>query len=83
MSTRTTDIGGWIYLNLTNPGSAAYTTKVAGVRPSQNWVVVSMSAAGRYTTLSDATMLANGCTPAAPFTQANEAAIGPGPNATP
>lgn len=83
MSTRTTDIGGWIYLNLANPGSAVYTTKVAGVRPSQNWVVVSMSAAGRYSTLFDATMLANGCTSAAPFTGTNEVPIGPGPNTRP
>jgi hypothetical protein len=69
------DLGGWLYLNLNNAGSTAYSK----VRPSQNWVVTSMSAEGRFQAAFDATMLANGCTPAA----SNEQAIGPGPNTTP
>ena len=70
-----TDIGGWMYLNLTNSGSSAYSK----ARHSQNWVVVDMFAEGRYSVGFDATMLANGCT-AAP---AVGAPIGPGPNSTP
>jgi len=66
------DLGGWLYLNLNNPGSTAYSK----ARPSQNWVVTSMSAEGRYQAAFDATMLANGCTPAPSVEQP----IGPGPN---
>jgi len=69
------DLGGWLYLNLNNKGSAAYSK----ARPSQNWVVTSMSAEGRFQAAFDATMLGNGCTPAA----SNEQPIGPGPNTTP
>ena len=69
------DIGGWIYLNLDNAGSAAY----SNTRASQNWVVVNMFAEGRFSTAFDATALANGCTPAV----ADGATIGPGPNITP
>jgi len=64
------DVGGWMYLNLTNH---------AQTRASQNWVTVSMAAEGRYSVMFDATMLANGCT-AAPLVPAT---IGPGPNTTP
>jgi len=69
------DLGGWLYLNLNNQGSTAYSK----ARPSQNWVVTSMSAEGRFQAAFDATMLANGCTRAA----SNEQPIGPGPNTTP
>jgi len=69
------DLGGWLYLNLNNQGSTAYSK----ARPSQNWVVTSMSAEGRYQAAFDATMLANGCTPAASV----EWPLGPGPNTTP
>jgi len=48
------DVGGFLYLNLDN-GSRT--------RHSQNWVVTSMSAEGRYETAFDATALVNGCTP--------------------
>jgi len=48
------DVGGFLYLNLDN-GSRT--------RHSQNWVVTSMSAEGRYETAFDATPLVNGCTP--------------------
>jgi len=79
------DVGGWFFFNLNNGGSTIYSAKSGRtfndtiVRPSQNWVVVSMSAEGRYQTTFDATMLANGCTPA----PANGALVGPGPNTTP
>lgn len=69
------DVGGWIYLNLNNAGSAAYSR----TRASQNWVTVSMFAEGRYSTVTDATALANGCSPA-PLAGAT---IGPGPNSVP
>lgn len=49
------DVGGWMYLNLND---------VSRTRPSQNWVVVQMSAEGRYSVAFDATMMANGCSPA-------------------
>jgi len=63
------DVGGWLYLNLSNGGSTIYSVKnertFGGsiVRPNQNWVVTSMSAEGRYQTTFDATMLSNGCSP--------------------
>jgi len=69
------DVGGWMYLNLNNGGSAAYSR----TRASQNWVTVSMFAEGRFSTAVDATALANGCTPAT----ASGATIGPGPNTVP
>jgi hypothetical protein len=69
------DLGGWLYLNLNNAGSTAYSRP----RASQNWVVTSMSAEGRFQAAFDATALANGCTPAA----SGEQPIGPGPNTTP
>ena len=53
----TQDAGGWIYFNLNNGSSR-------GV--SQNWVVTSMFAEGRFGVEADATSLANGCSPAPP-----------------
>jgi hypothetical protein len=52
---QTSDAGGWMYLDLNRRDPAA--------RATQNWVTVSMAAEGRFQTLSDATPLANGCTP--------------------
>lgn len=83
-------IGGWLYLNLNNLGSNAYsaasgrdfktgTSTIIGPRQSQNWVSLTMYAEGRFSASMDATQLANGCTPAA----AVDAPIGPGPNVTP
>ncbi len=46
------DLGGWLWLNLSNSAMAT---------PSQNWVVVSMSAEGRYSVAFDALALSNGC----------------------
>lgn len=50
------DVGGWVYLNLDNPNVAGDAT--------QNWVIVEMTAEGRYGVDFDATYLANGCYPA-------------------
>jgi len=48
-------VGGWMYLNLDNSTTDAPLA-------SQNWVVVSMRAEGRYSVDFDAAHLANGCT---------------------
>jgi hypothetical protein len=75
------DVGGWMYLNLNNgdPAGSGYSVTrnvggiptpitTAGVRPSQNWVIVEMfgSAAGgnRLTVDFDAAWLGNGCSAA-------------------
>lgn len=64
-------IGGWMYLNLDNDGF----DDIA----SQNWVVVSMRAEGRYSVDFDAAWLANGCTPEEPISEVTTGAeiIGP------
>lgn len=74
------DLGGFLYLNLNNvtPSSNA-STKPGTAHATQNWVVVSMTAQGRFQTAFDATPLANGCSPA-PETRG---VIGPGENRTP
>ena len=56
--TVTQDAGGWMYFNLYNG---------TGRGVSQNWVVTSMFAEGRFGVESDATSLANGCSPAPPL----------------
>lgn len=59
--TGTSDLGGWVYLNLThidNQGDFA-----VGGRATQNWVTVQMTAEGRYGVDFDAAYLGNGCTP--------------------
>lgn len=70
--------GGWVYFNLDSGehGDAA----------SQNWVVVSMRAAGRYSADMDALALGNGCSAPAGRSNANVPRgpqIGPAPNVTP
>jgi hypothetical protein len=69
------DAGGWLYLNL-NDGSR--------LRPSQNWVIVTMSN-GRFSTDVDAIALGNGCSPAPKTSEADNGAftIGPLPDANP
>ncbi|MGZ5433212.1 MAG: hypothetical protein ACXWH7_09815 [Thermoanaerobaculia bacterium] len=64
-------IGGWMYFNLDNDGF----DDIA----SQNWVVVSMRAEGRYSVDFDAAWLANGCTPEEPTSEVTTGAeiIGP------
>jgi hypothetical protein len=74
LSTAAGDVAGWLYLNLNNGGAPSYSVAAGRVgfasginaRQSQNWVIVSMSAEGRYAVDFDAAWLGNGCTPAAP-----------------
>ena len=61
-------VGGWMYFNLDHAGAGA----------SQNWIVVTMSAGGRYTTSFDAAALGNGCTP-----ETARGRIGPAANFNP
>jgi hypothetical protein len=83
------DVGGWLFLNLNNGGSTAYSatrdlrsgTTRTGPRPSQAWVVTSMFAEGRYAVEMDAVAVGNGCSGAPDFSR--WAAIGPAPNPTP
>ena len=56
------DAGGWMYLNLNNGGSIAY----SAARASQNWVLVSMFAEPTFAVEASATMLGNGCSPVVP-----------------
>jgi hypothetical protein len=73
------DVAGWMYLNLDN-GFAG-----DGGAASQNWVIVSMEAEGRFSVDFDAAWLGNGCS--APALQTDEdgddPAIGPADNVTP
>jgi len=72
------DVGGWLYLNLNNGGSTAYsvgltsgiardfrtnTSTYIGVRQSQNWVIASMFAEPTYATEATVPALGNGCSP--------------------
>ena len=63
------DVAGWTYLNL-NSGLMTRTAPapvVGAARASQNWVIVSMFAEGRYSVDFDAAWLGNGCSaPVAP-----------------
>ncbi len=71
-----TDVGGWMYMNLSNNAGidpTLYTAarpgfgRAPGMREvSQNWVVVSMFAEGRFGVDFDATQLGNGCSPPVP-----------------
>jgi hypothetical protein len=78
------DVGGWVYFNLNSRSGAQFTRNV-----SQNWVVVSMFAEGRFGVDYDATSLGNGCSPASPLSTAardeNSVAgrIGPARNVNP
>lgn len=67
-------VAGWMYLNLDNLED----DHVA----SQNWVVTSMRAEGRFSTDSDATALGNGCSPEVGQSEAylGPEPIGPSPN---
>jgi hypothetical protein len=56
-------LSGWMMLNLDN---RALISAAGNARPSQNWVVVHLSAEGRYGVDYDATALTNGCTSQAP-----------------
>jgi hypothetical protein len=73
-------VAGWMYLNLDN-GQVQTPVNVA----SQNWVIVSMAADGRYSVDYDAAWLGNGCSPAAAVTDEDGGApaIGPAANVNP
>ncbi len=54
---------GWMVMNLDNSaGHQAAGSPFSSPRPSQNWVIVKLSAEGRYAVDYDATSLKNGCT---------------------
>ena len=55
-------VGGWMYMNLDNSTTDAPLA-------SQNWVIVSMRAEGRYSVDFDAAWLANGCTIQEPISE--------------
>ena len=77
----TSAVAGWMYMNL-NSGAPEIPAGVA----SQNWVVVSMRAEGRFSVDFDAAWLGNGCTGAIGQSSAVSALgdpIGPAPNTTP
>lgn len=58
------DAGGWMYLNLSNPDGTIGNNRDLGAEyTSQNWVVIEMTAEGRYGVDYDAAYLGNGCTP--------------------
>ena len=61
-------VAGWMYMNLDN-GLQPLTGGV-----SQNWVVVSMAAEGRYSGDFDAAILGNGCSPRVRMTDEDGAA---------
>ena len=71
-------VAGWMYLNLDN---STTDTPLA----SQNWVVVSMRAEGRYSVDFDAAWLANGCTIQEPISEVTTGVeiIGPAVATTP
>lgn len=73
------DVAGWMYMNLDNGFGGD------GGNASQNWVIVSMEAEGRFSVDFDAAWLGNGCSAPAPQTAADgdDPAIGPAPNVTP
>ena len=84
---------GWIYLNLDHgspedplgvgtPAAGSDADMVA----SQNWVIVSMRAEGRFSVDFDAAWLGNGCSPRADISEISDAGgstIGPAANVTP
>ncbi len=53
----TDDLGGWTFMNL-NHGEL---DGILGTSGSQNWVVIQMTAEGRYGVNFNAAWLANGC----------------------
>jgi len=72
-----TDVGGWMFMNLNNNdtsgaysvsrGAGTWNVAAGAVRPSQNWVIVTMFANGLFGVDYDAAWLGNGCSPANPL----------------
>jgi hypothetical protein len=58
----TSDVGGWLWIDLDNHAADASGSVYSTTRASQNWVIVQMYAEGRYGVDFDATSVANGCT---------------------
>jgi hypothetical protein len=77
-------VAGWMYMNLDN-GFDYTNNRANNLDASQNWVVVSMAADGRYSVDFDAAALGNGCSPVTPVTNEDglPPAIGPAGNITP
>jgi hypothetical protein len=76
------DLAGWMYMNLDHGSPfGAVPPEIA----SQNWVIVSMAAEGRFSVDFDAAWLGNGCSPVAPVTaeDGGDPVIGPAANVTP
>jgi hypothetical protein len=75
------DIAGWMYLNLDHGSPAG---AIDPLIASQNWVIVSMGAEGRFAVDFDAAWLGNGCSPVAPVTaeDGSDPVIGPADNVT-
>jgi hypothetical protein len=83
------DVAGWMYLNLNSsqaatgasrPGFNVIQAAVINPRPSQNWVIVSQFAEGRYSVDFDAAWLGNGCSAAASNSTANGGSVPIGPS---
>lgn len=72
--TVTSDVGGWMYLNLDSGQKTrtaplpAGSVAVVGTTPraSQNWVTVNLQAESRFSVLFDASWLGNGCSAPVP-----------------
>lgn len=65
------NVTGWMLLNLDNKvGTRALGNPFSSQRPSQNWLIVRLSAEGRYAVDYDATSLRNGCVNTEPTTTA-------------
>ena len=74
---------GWFYFNLDHCLSGQNCTQ--GRDATQNWVVVSMRAEGRYSADTPATMMGNGCSRPTPRSEvlAGPQVIAPAPNVRP
>jgi hypothetical protein len=75
-------LAGWMYINLDNEFSGP---QLPDEMATQAWVIVSMSAEGRFSVDFDAASLGNGCSPRAYYTDEDggDPAIGPAPNVNP
>jgi len=66
------DVAGWMYLNLNNGGGPNLSAQrpgfigASGRNVTQNWVIISMFAEGRFSVDFDAAWLGNGCSGAVP-----------------
>lgn len=93
---QTDDAGGWVYFNLNHGYTPAQFTTAVGSNltnrfgfgtaarsSSQNWVVVEMTAEGRYGVDFDAAYLGNGCSPNPYRGDAGFDELGPLPNFNP